>query len=823
MWYRFTDKQAPYERQAAESHGTDMRAVQSRDSNTETEALSVVYYSVRCLMKKYTIRWIIGLISIALLGLMCVQLYWVNNAIDLKKELFRQSVNGAMSAVVSRLEKREVASAVAQTVNAIPEPEELPEPVEQPPAPPKPISGTIPASAEQAARRTAAGQRHNNDIAIQVEPTFYEEASKARGKTFYAVQPTLPRLRATTQYSLPPNNQQGIQQSIDSRLKAMNQYSAALANNSRQQLNRLRATATQDTVIQCVNIDSIRNTMRVILDSGGTRQTFFIDTRAPQRVAVTYNTATRPSRSSSIAVRTRPANGSVSVRTRSSDGSMGSVNIPMPTATIVNVPETNVSWNFNFDNLEEQTRQLEAHVQHLQEAFEGSFPTRYMMEDMDMFFETPPPSSNVWVYANTDNEKFRSQTVLPQQKIVHSDPVVPASGTYTARPVAPKVQQPVSRPVRDRLVSIKDMASRVLVELASGSQPIEQRVSPHLIDSLLKVELAQRGIALPFKYAVLKNDNSFTFARPATYTGELQHSAFRTALYPNDIITEPHFLSIYFPRQDEFVYESMWGVLATSLAFILLILCCFSFTVMTLFRQKKLSDMKTDFINNMTHEFKTPIATISLASEALRDPAVRGNDNRVMRFINAIHEENKRLGTQVERVLQAAVIDRGEVQLNVAPTAVHEVLQQVLQTVALQIESRGGSIECHLEAESDVIEADRVHLANVIINLLDNANKYSPELPVIKLSTHNELNGIVISVEDNGMGMSRDAQKKIFDKFYRVPTGNLHDVKGFGLGLSYVKAMVEAHGGSISVRSELRHGSCFDLYFPYTVQEAVVS
>lgn len=491
------------------------------------------------------------------------------------------------------------------------------------------------------------------------------------------------------------------------------------------------------------------------------------------------------------------------------------------------IPDANTSWNFDFDNLEEQARQLEIHMQNLQESFEAKFVNGPTMEDFEVFPDAMP-NPHVWVYANTDNEKFRSNAVQQPQKTTRQEPAVSVSGNYTAHIVNPVVQVPppvtASRPpVHERLVSIKDMACRVVMELATGSQPITQRVSPELIDSLLKVELAQRGITLPFKYAVLTSDNKFTFAQPAAYTGELRQSAFRTALYPNDIIAEPNFLSIYFPRQDEFVYESMWGVLATSLAFILLILCCFSFTVMTLFRQKKLSDMKTDFINNMTHEFKTPIATISLASEALRDPAVRGNDNRVMRFINAIHEENKRLGTQVERVLQAAVIDRGEVQLNLTPIGVHEVLQDVLQTVALQIESRGGTVECNLEAANDSIEADRVHLANVIINLLDNANKYSPELPFIRLSTHNELNGIVISVEDNGIGMSREAQKKIFEKFYRVSTGNLHDVKGFGLGLSYVKAMVEAHGGSISVRSELQHGSRFDLYFPYTVQEAVLS
>lgn len=739
-------------------------------------------------MKKYTIRWIIGLISIALLGLMCVQLYWVNNAINLKKEVFRQSVSSAMSAVVSRLEKREVASAVAQTVRDIPEPEEEPpQPVEQPePAPALPVHTTRVSSPIQTPSRPSTEQMQNA-VSVRVEPRLQTDLLNVQqdGTRFF------------------------VQQPMESRLRAMQQYNAALAN--KQQLNKIRTTIPQtDAMLRLVNLD----TMRLILDSAGTSQTFFIASR-PQRMAVTYNPSTRTSsRPSAVTIRTRPTNNSLSIRTQSSADGSGSVQI----GTTTGMPDASMGWSFTVENMEEQTRQLEAHMQNMRAALENTFGNEQMMEDFEAFFDVPPPDPKVWVYTNR-NEEQQAPVIQPQQKKPRSEQASVAVSASASQ----SVQQESVRPVRDRLVSIKDMASRVVMELATGCQPIEQRVSPHLIDSLLKVELVQRGINIPFQYAVLTNDNNFTLALPTAYTGELRKSAFRTALYPNDIITEPHFLSIYFPRQDEFVYESMWGVLATSLAFILLILGCFSLTMMTLFRQKKLSDMKTDFINNMTHEFKTPIATISLASEALRDPAVRGNDNRVMRFINAIHEENKRLGTQVERVLQAAVIDRGEVQLNLASVAVHDVLQQVLQTVALQIESRGGTIECNLEATNDIIEADRVHLANVIINLLDNANKYSPELPVIRLATRNELNGIVISVEDNGIGMSREAQKKIFEKFYRVSTGNLHDVKGFGLGLSYVKAMVEAHGGSISVRSELRHGSHFELYFPYTVQEAVLS
>lgn len=813
-------------------------AVQRRSTGPETEALlPLCKLFSEDTMKKYTIRWIIGLISIALLGLLCVQLYWVDNAIAMKKELFRQSVNGAMTAVVSRLEKREVASAVAQAVYAMPEAEEEePEepPVAEPPsvAPEQPVIPTSSGSPEPMVHSAPVPRQQQRTSAVAVaEPARQRVSARSNGHTLYHYTPrTNPRTRTPQTITIFPDNSTHEQ-----------------LNRTREQINRARENAVQaGTALRFVNLDSIRKTMRVIMDSAGHRQTFFID--APQ-LSRSIQVSSR--QSSIAAVQGRSSGGTLPVQIRSSDGtSVGMVQMNISSG----VSHPDISWNFAIDDIEEQARQIELHTQHLREAFE------YTFDDMEMenFEEFFPPQPEMWVQVHSDTFQRYRQMQSGGQPRGRATAVAMATGSATPAGSAPRTtartavqQQPVqqqpaqqrpvqqqparqqrqqpapqqqqTRPMLDRLVSIKDMASCVVMELATGSQPIEQRVSAHIIDSLLKVELAQRGITLPFQYAVLSGNNEFALTRPAVYTNELQQSTFRTALYPNDIIAEPHYLSIHFPRQDEFVYESMWGVLATSLTFILLILCCFSFTVVTLFRQKKLSDMKTDFINNMTHEFKTPIATISLASEALRDPAVRGSDNRVMRFINAIYEENKRLGTQVERVLQAAVIDRGDVQLNLAPVDVHEVLEQALHTVALQVESRGGTIECRFGAENNVIEADRVHLANVIINLLDNANKYSPEQPFIRLTTRNEHNGIVISVEDNGIGMSREAQKKIFEKFYRVSTGNLHDVKGFGLGLSYVKAMVDAHGGSIGVRSELRHGSHFDLYFPYAAQEAVVS
>ncbi len=738
-------------------------------------------------MNKYTIRWVIALLSLALFGLLCVQLYWVNNAVGMKRELFRQSVNGAMSAVISKLEKREVASAVAQTVYAAnmqadtmqamppepaqPTPEPVPVPVEAPTSPVASHSGSRLATTITTLHRTpvASGQGTLNTVPIVVSgsqrPSGMYNAISAQG--------TGTRTRTNQTFGI-----------ID----------------------------RSATPIHLIHLDSMCNTMHLYLDTSITRQQEFLTQRrsAPRITVRNKNN----NRTQQVTVRTQWEQDTAAMQWQESARAFSHT-----MEFNVNIPE------------------LEQRIEHIQTMVTEMFEEPIFVE----LNEPSPPPSQVWMCEQDHNHAVQDcysiHAATHQAKRAKLSAGTGASKVATADAPArkqPHGQKPAvrsesttvavadnQRSDRDKLVSIKDMASRVVTELATGIRPISQRVSSDLLDSLLRSELAQRGVTLPYHYAVLSQHNAFALATPASYNTELKQSAFRAALYPNDIIAEPYFLSIYFPNQDEFVYESMWGVLGTSMLFILLILGCFSFTLVTLTRQKKLSDMKTDFINNMTHELKTPIATISLASEALRDPAVRGSDNRVMRFINAIYEENRRLGSQVERVLQAAVIDRGEVRISPSTVCVHDILKQALQTIAIQVESRGGTVQCQFDAGRDCIQADRVHLTNIIINLLDNANKYSPDSPRIALITTNTNNGITISVEDNGIGMSRDAQKRIFEQFYRVSTGNLHDVKGFGLGLSYVKAMVEAHGGTITVRSEPRQGSRFDLFFPFAGKEAV--
>lgn len=274
------------------------------------------------------------------------------------------------------------------------------------------------------------------------------------------------------------------------------------------------------------------------------------------------------------------------------------------------------------------------------------------------------------------------------------------------------------------------------------------------------------------------------------------------------------FLSIIVPHQKGLIWKEMIWFILGAILFTIIITTAFFITVRTLLKQKKLSEIKSDFINNMTHEFKTPLATISLAVDALKNEKVSGDKEKSAYFTGIIKEENKRMNKQVETILQAALLDKNEVQLNLKRLLAHDIIVHVLNNISLQVEEKGGKIDVDLEAENDLIMADEVHFTNVINNLLDNAVKYSKENLHIKLSTKNVGNHLKIKIEDNGIGMNKETLHRIFEKFYRAHTGNVHNVKGFGLGLSYVKTMIDAHHGTIKAESVLGKGSSFTILLP---------
>ncbi len=346
--------------------------------------------------------------------------------------------------------------------------------------------------------------------------------------------------------------------------------------------------------------------------------------------------------------------------------------------------------------------------------------------------------------------------------------------------------------------------------------PVENRIDQQLLDSLLKSELNNRGINTSYEYGVFSpSRNTMPIQKTGKFPRELLNKGFHYTLFPSDMVANPDYLMIYFPNERKFLIRQLWQTLTISIVLILTIILSFSYTVFTIFRQKKLSVMKNDFINNMTHEFKTPISTISLACEALKDKDIQKANGVSDTYINMIDEENNRLKSMAERILQSAKLEKDNIALNKEEVDVHEIITESIKNIQLQVEKKAGQIVTGLKAEKHLLKADKVHFTNIIFNILDNANKYSPVTPQITIKTENSYSGIIISINDNGIGIGKANQKKIFEKLYRVPTGNIHNVKGFGLGLSYVKAIVVAHGGKISLESELGKGTKFIITLPF--------
>jgi len=351
-------------------------------------------------------------------------------------------------------------------------------------------------------------------------------------------------------------------------------------------------------------------------------------------------------------------------------------------------------------------------------------------------------------------------------------------------------------------------------------QPIEERINEHLLDSLIKFELTKYGINTQYEYGVYSPARfNMLIQKTGMYpTKLLSEESFQFALFPSDIQGNPDFLMLYFPNEHRFLISKMWLLLLLSAILMLIIILSFYASISTIFKQKRLSVMKNDFINNMTHEFKTPISTIALVCEALKDKDIQKTDEIYDNYIGIINDENTRLKVMAEKILQTAIIEKGKLQLKKEWVDIHEIILEDVRKIMIQVERKGGKIYTDLKAENVKLKVDPLHFTNVILNLLDNAIKYNIEEPEILISTTETDSGIKISIQDNGIGIGKANQRKIFDKLYRVPTGNVHNFKGFGLGLSYVKAVIDKHGGSIKLTSELKRGSTFQVFLPYSDQ-----
>ncbi len=351
----------------------------------------------------------------------------------------------------------------------------------------------------------------------------------------------------------------------------------------------------------------------------------------------------------------------------------------------------------------------------------------------------------------------------------------------------------------------------VLREFAQ-KRPLHKRVSKQELELLLGRELKNRGIDIDYEYGIYSRGLPTKVRSAGFKIGG--STVYKAPIFKDSDGISDFSLLVNFPKKKIFLINSILGMAILSLLFTLVIMVAYAGAIYQLIRQKQISEIKSDFINNMTHEFKTPIATINLAVEAIRNPKIIGDQEKVMRYLQMIKDENKRMHAQVENVLRISKLEKNQLDISKDRVNVHEIIEDAITHVNLIVADRGGYIKTHMDAHRSEVLANEMHLTNVIVNILDNAIKYSPEAPKIDVFTEQAKNYIVIKIQDQGAGMSKGVLKKVFEKFYREHTGDIHNVKGHGLGLSYVKRIVDDHQGDVYAESEKGKGSTFYIKLP---------
>ncbi len=369
-----------------------------------------------------------------------------------------------------------------------------------------------------------------------------------------------------------------------------------------------------------------------------------------------------------------------------------------------------------------------------------------------------------------------------------------------------KIQKSGSLDILDNAqfeIFFKDIAS---------AMPLQERVSKGNIQKLLKKELEEYGVNTAFEFGIFSSglatkvkSDGFIYDKNTTYS---------IPIFSDNEGNNKYQLLVSFPHKKKFLLTDLIGITLLSIIFTLIIIIAYSSALNQLIRQRHISEIKSDFINNMTHEFKTPIATINLALDAIKNPKIIEDKEKVLKYLQMIKDENKRMHAQVENVLRISKLEKKELNIVKESTNIHEVIEDAIEHVNLILEDREGTVTKHFNALRTSVLVNEVHFINVIVNILENAIKYSPEAPKIEIITENVKDFVIIKVRDNGVGMSKVAQKRVFEKFYREHTGDLHDVKGHGLGLAYVKKIIDDHNGQIYVESEKGKGSTFIIKIP---------
>lgn len=342
--------------------------------------------------------------------------------------------------------------------------------------------------------------------------------------------------------------------------------------------------------------------------------------------------------------------------------------------------------------------------------------------------------------------------------------------------------------------------------------PIQKRISTEKLHQMLTNKLKVYGVDTPFEFALYSNGIS-TKVRSENFEND-KYSTYNVPVFKDPDGLSQYQLMITFPEKREFLISKLLFITILSFVFTIIIIITYWSTWNQMNKQKQISEIKTDFINNMTHEFKTPIATINLALDAIKNPKVIDDKEKVQRYMQMIREENKRMNAQVENVLQISKLEKRELEIEKEPIEMELVIEDAIEHISLILENKDGKISTQLLAQESTVLINEFHFTNVLVNILENAVKYSVQKPTILVTTENVKDFLIIKIKDNGPGMSKITQKRIFEKFYREHTGDIHNVKGHGLGLSYVKRIVEEHNGYVSVESEKGKGSTFIIKLP---------
>ena len=459
---------------------------------------------------------------------------------------------------------------------------------------------------------------------------------------------------------------------------------------------------------------------------------------------------------------------------------------------------------------------------------------RYLEEDMlesesrYSHYAQPRTSTNIVTERTTaaithpDGSETRIEQIIQNQSSIDEIGkggvfLSPRHGVNTISKTSFDLQQSFSK----RYLHEQGLMNEVILKLLyrASNDPIEERINFYDLDKYIRSELLNSALNVPYSFQVIDFNNRIVYSSPGFSTKD-EKSTYTQILFPNDPPSKLNSLKVYFPTKRDFVYSEL-SFFVPSLIFTLILLITFIFTIVSLFRQKRLSEMKNDFINNMTHELKTPVSTISLASQMLKDESITKSPEVFKHVAGVINDETKRLSFQVEKVLQMSLFDKQKATLKIKEVDLNDIIVNVANTHILKVEKFNGELDIDLQADHTMVNIDEMHFTNVLFNLLDNALKYKREdvQPVLMIRTRNEGSRIIIAVEDNGIGIKKEDVKKIFDRFYRVSTGNIHDVKGFGLGLAYVKKIVTDLGGTIRAESELGKGTKFLISLPVITQK----